>query len=81
MQYEGFLLTGISLSILANILIHIFFNIDELFLYTCNFTFPVLLLFLPFKLQNNKMLNVLLVSLVILMGINNLIVLRNISFL
>jgi hypothetical protein len=81
MHYEGFFLTGISLSILANILIHIFFNINELFLYTCNFTFPVLLLLLPFKLHDNKMLNILLVFLVILTGINNLIVLRNIAFL
>jgi hypothetical protein len=81
MQYEGFYLIGISLSILANILIHIFFNIDELFLYTCNFSFPVLLLLLPFNRQNSKIINLLLVLLVILMGINNLIILRNISFL
>jgi hypothetical protein len=81
MQFERFFLTAISLSVLANVLIHIFFNINETFLYTCNFSFPALLLLLPFQGQNNKKLNVLLVSFVILMGVNNLIVLRYISLL
>jgi hypothetical protein len=81
MQYEGIFLIGVSLSISANMLIHIFFNIDELFLYTCNFTFPALLLLLPFEREKSKLLHILLVLLVIFMGINNLIVLRNISLL
>jgi hypothetical protein len=81
MHYETIFLIGIFLGVLSNVLIHIFYNPAEMFLFTCNFTFPVFLLVLPFKFQNNKILNALLISLILLMGINNLLVLKNISLL
>lgn len=75
----NFLIIGILLAVIFNIFIHSLFGVNEMFLYTCNFTFPVLLLAINQSLLSKAYFKIGFVLLIILMAINNLIIMNQIS--
>jgi hypothetical protein len=85
--YKSFLsiknkfITAISFSILFNMAMHSFFGAFEMFLYTCNFTFPILLLATGNSLIKKNYFKVGLTLLILLMGINNLLIMNKIIFI
>ncbi|MBD2104072.1 hypothetical protein H6F94_24735 [Leptolyngbya sp. FACHB-261] len=73
------LLSAAALAVLFNMSLHTVFGTEELFLYTCNFTFPVLLLVVNPSLLKRGYFTWSLTLLIVLMGSNNLIVLGQIA--
>lgn len=69
---QGVFVLVIFLVILFNMAFHSFFNNSELFIHTSNFTFPVLLIAINGWLLQKTYFKIALISLIILMGINNL---------
>jgi hypothetical protein len=69
---QGVFVLVIFLVILFNMAFHSFFNNWELFIHTSNFTFPVLLIAINGWLLQKTYFKIALISLIILMGINNL---------
>lgn len=69
---------GVCFSILFNIALHSFFGTFEMFLYTCNFIFPVLLLAINNSIMKRTYFKISLAILIILMGINNLLIMNQI---
>lgn len=67
-------ITAISGAVMYNITLHSFFGVEEMFLYTCHFTFPVLLLAANKSILEKKYFKLCLLFLILLMAINNLIV-------
>jgi hypothetical protein len=69
---------GIFLCILFNIALHSVFGVNEMFLYTCHFTFLVLAIITNLSLIKNRYYKAGLVALIVLMGTNNLWVMKQI---
>ncbi|MBE9125821.1 MULTISPECIES: hypothetical protein [unclassified Coleofasciculus] len=62
----------LSSAVFYNMVLHSFFGVEEMFLYTCHFTFPVLLLAVNHSVLEKNYIKLGLILLIILMGINNL---------
>ncbi|HYW19709.1 MAG TPA: hypothetical protein VE956_10415 [Nodularia sp. (in: cyanobacteria)] len=69
---------GLFLCILFNIALHSVFGVNEMFLYTCHFTFLVLAIVTNLSLIKNRSYKAGLVALIVLMGTNNLWVMKQI---
>ncbi|MBO3462218.1 hypothetical protein G7B40_006165 [Aetokthonos hydrillicola Thurmond2011] len=66
-------------NLLFNLTLYSIFGVNEMFLYTCNFTFIVLALATNQSLLNKLYIRVGLISLIILMLINNLTIVKAIA--
>ncbi|MBD2103067.1 hypothetical protein [Leptolyngbya sp. FACHB-261] len=71
-QKKPFWFTGVALCVLFNLALHSIFGVQELFLYTSHFTFPVLLLAVNREILSRHYYQVGLLLLVLIMAINNL---------
>lgn len=69
---------GIFLCIVFNIVLHSFYGINGLFLYTGNFTFLALLFLCNYLISEKVFSKILLALLLLLMGFNNLLVMKEI---
>jgi hypothetical protein len=59
-------------------ILHSFLSVEEFFMYTPNFTFLIICLSVPLTYRLKPLERTLLVTLIVLMGINNLLVMKNI---
>jgi len=75
---QRYLLTGLILSIVPFVLLHSFFGVQEFLLYTTNFTFTIICLSIPLTTQLKPRERLFLVTLIIALGVNNLLVIKNI---
>ena len=73
-----YLLSPIALAILINMSFYSIFNAEEMFIFTCHFTFTVLALVTNKSLLDKRYFQILIGILIFLMGINNLSILREI---
>jgi len=69
---------GVILSIIPFMILHSFLSVEEFFMYTPNFTFLIICLSIPLTRQLRPLERTLIVSLIILMTVNNLLVMKNI---
>jgi hypothetical protein len=67
------------LSIAWNLGIHLVYGINEIFLYSAHFTFPLILLSVPWEANCNWKLRIAFILLTIFSGLNNLSILRLLS--
>ncbi len=72
------LLIGVSLAIFSTLVFHSLFNVPEMFLYTTNYSFPILLLAISQSLIKAKWWTIALIAFIILMGFNNLAIMKQI---
>ncbi len=77
-QKNGAFILAVSCSVLFEMTLHSFHGAKYIFLFTCHFTFPVLLLAVNKSIMNKTYFKIALVSLIVLMGINNLMIMRQI---
>jgi hypothetical protein len=68
----------ILLAILGNMAFYSIFNAEEMFLFTCHFTFIVLVLASNKALLSNRYFQIATALLIVFMGINNLTIMRQI---
>ena len=71
-------LIPVVLATLFSIALYSIFDAEEMFLFTCNFTFPVLLLAVNKSTMRTSYFKIALGSLVFFMGVNNLMIMRQI---
>ncbi len=76
--HKNALILALGGSLLFNMAFHSFFGTDEMFLYTCNFTFIVLALAIHKLFLNQVYFKIGLVLLIIFMLINNLMIMEKI---
>jgi hypothetical protein len=77
-QEAKYFLNGVILSIIPFMILHSFFGVEEFMMYTPNFTFLIVCLSIPLTHQLKPIERTLLVSTIVLMGINNLLVMKSI---
>jgi len=77
-QEKKYFLMGVILSIIPFMILHSFLSVEEFFMYTPNFTFLIICLSIPLTRQLRPLERTLIVSLIILMTVNNLLVMKNI---
>lgn len=77
-EEQTFLSVAVFLSLLLNMVFYSIFNTEEMFIYTCHFTFLVWVLATPRSLLNTRYFSIAIILLIVFMGINNLSVLRQI---
>ncbi|WNN87190.1 hypothetical protein [Gloeocapsopsis dulcis] len=71
-------LVAVCCAVVYNMILHSFFGVTEIFLYSCNVTFPVLLLFFNKSLLKNSYFKIGLVLAITLMTINNFSIIKQI---
>ena len=72
-------LFGVSLAILGNMALHSIYGAEEMFLYTCNFTFPVFILLINYQILQKPMFKLAWVVLILLAGVNNLSIMSSLT--
>jgi len=77
-QEAKYFLNGVILSIIPFMILHSFFGVEEFMMYTPNFTFLILCLSIPLTRQLKPIERTLLVSIIVLIAINNLLVMKSI---
>jgi hypothetical protein len=75
--YKSFLI-AVTLAILGNMAFYSIFNAEEMFIFTCHFTFLVLVLATNKMLLSQRYFQIAMSLLIFFMGINNLTILRQI---
>lgn len=78
---KNVLIVGICINLLFNMVFYAIFGVNEMFLYTCTFTFLVLALAANKSLLNKVYFQSGLIALIILMLINNLKIMKGIAAL
>lgn len=85
-KMDKWIITGISLCLLFNLLLHSFYGLSliqpnhiELFLYTGNTTFLILIIISNVQVTSNYIKTTLVLIFIVVMGINNIIVMEQIS--
>lgn len=79
-QKPNIYIIAIALGVIFNMVLFSCFEVRSMFLFTCNFTFPVLLLAINKSLLEKTYFKICLTVLIVLMGINNLSLIEQIIY-